>query len=443
MISQYLPRIGGIENVVSDLSRRLIRAGHDVAVIAPRYDKNDNGTNVNSGNTIDNNTNVNSGSDDDTTSINKSSKNNRVASDLPEVVDGVKIYRFDSTRGFPMGFDELRNMYNLTVKAHSIERFDIIHSHFAKNEGLVGMKVGRKIRIPVITTVHGSDIMDVWGGMCESSWSRYWVRRVLKGSYRLSAVSRFLKERVLEHGIPQAKVRVIHNWIDPGDFTFNPAPDHQKEQGTWKDNVNCDRGSNGVEIADRNEGYTFKIVTARRLVRKNGVDLLLSSLDHLVGTRMEGRYHLHILSDGPLKAELQGSVKGTPHEDLVTFHGSVIFQTYLSHLHDADAWVVPSRWEGFGMVVLEAFAAGTPVVATKVGGMPEIIQHGQNGILVEPDPKAIAHGIANLYDDPVLRGSLVENGRSSVSDHFNFRRGIKEWMDYYSDIIDDFSNRRR
>ena len=442
MISQYLPRIGGIENVVSDLSRKLVRAGHDVSVIAPRYDKNDNSNNVNSGNTIDNDTNVNSGSDDGTTSINKSSKNNRVASEGPEMVEGVKVYRFGTSRGFPMGLDELRNMYNLTLQAHSYERFDIIHSHFAKNEGLVGIRAGRKLGIPVVTTVHGSDIMDVWGGMCERPWSRYWVRRVLKGSYRLSAVSGFLKERVLEHGIPQAKVRVIHNWIDPGDFTFNPAPNYQKEQGTWKDNANCDRGSNGVEIADRGRVHTFKIVTARRLVRKNGVDLLLSSLDHLVGTRMEGRYLLHILSDGPLKAELQGSVKGTPHEDLVTFHGSVSFQRYLLHLRDADAWIVPSRWEGFGMVVLEAFAAGTPVVATNVGGIPEIIRHGQNGILVEPDPKAIACGIGKLYEDPALRSSLVENGKSSVSEYFNFRRGIREWVEYYSDIIDDYSNGR-
>jgi len=380
MISQYLPNIGGIENIVSDLSERVAGEGHNVSVVAPCYP----GT--------------------------------RPYAGEPERLNGVHIYRFNRTRGLPLGVDELKNMYSMVLKAHERERFDIIHAHFAKNEGLVGSRAARKLGLPLITTVHGSDIMDSWGGMCERPWSRFWVRQALKRSFRLSTVSGFLKDEVQKHGIPEDKVRVIHNWIDPGEFS-SPS---------------------GRSSKDGSQDGMFHILSARRLVKKNGVDLLLKSLEHMEQSPLKGRYRLHILSNGPEKERLKQMVLGRPYGPQVEFHGPVPFADYLSLLHQADVCCVPSRWEGFGMVVLEAFAAGTPVVAARVGGIPEIIRDGENGLLVSTEASSFAEALIRLHREPGLRRKLSGNAVADVNGHFHYRRGIREWLDHYSSTINDF-----
>ncbi len=383
MISQYLPNIGGIENLVSDLSRRLARKGNQVSVVAPAYP----GT--------------------------------EPFGNRAEDMDGVQVFRFKRSGGFPFGLDELRNMNTTLRVAHREQDFDILHAHFAKNEALVGALAAGKLGLPLITTVHGSDIMDSWGGMCEHRWSRFWVRQALKRSFKLTTVSHFLKERVLEHGIPREKLKVIHNWIDPEEFSRSA-----------KEPDDCGH--------DAKEKSLFRIFTARRLVEKNGVDLLLRALDSLEKSALKGRYRLDVLAGGPQEERLKKMCRGKEYLDRVHFQGPVSYQRYLSLLRNANLAVVPSRWEGFGMVVLEAMAAGTPVVATKVGGIPEIIRHRENGFLVKPESSSIAEGILELWNSPGLREEIRKNGRESVNFRFHYKRAIKEWTETYQSTKDEF-----
>jgi len=407
MISQYLPNIGGIENIVSDLSRRLVEKGHAVSVVAPCYQ--------------------------DTAPFTGEA----------EELNGVRVYRFRRSRGFPFGVDELRDMYSMVLGAHKREEFDILHAHFAKNEGLVGSWAAKKLALPLITTVHGSDIMGSWGGMCERNWSRFWVKRVLKRSFRLSAVSHFLKSEVTKHGIPEDKVRVIHNWIDPDVFSPSPSPSPSSSPtptspGNTEKNSDPKTAMEQEHREDHERGRKFRILCARRLVAKNGVDLLLGSLDQLEQSPLEGNYHVTILSGGPEKEKLHDMVAGKPYAPEVEIPGPVNFQTYRTLLQQADVCVVPSRWEGFGMVILEAFAAGTAVLATRVGGIPEIIRNEENGMLAGPGTSSIAEGMIRLYVSPGLERKITENAAKHVRDHFHYTRGIREWISYYESTINDF-----
>ena len=328
----------------------------------------------------------------------------------------------------------------MVLGAHKREEFDILHAHFAKNEGLVGSWAARKLALPLITTVHGSDIMGSWGGMCERSWSRFWVKRVLKRSFRLSAVSHFLKSEVVKHGIPEDKVRVIHNWIDPDVFSPSPSPPPSPSTapGNTEKNSNTETAMEQEHREDHESERKFQILCARRLVPKNGVDLLLGSLDQLEQSPLEGNYHVTILSGGPEKEKLQDMVAGKPYASEVEFPGPVSFQTYRTLLQQANVCVVPSRWEGFGMVILEAFAAETAVLATRVGGIPEIIGNEENGMLAGPGTSSIAEALIKLYQNPDLETRITENAAKHVRNYFHYARGIREWISYYESTIDDF-----
>ena len=103
------------------------------------------------------------------------------------------------------------------------------------------------------------------------------------------------------------------------------------------------------------------------------------------------------------------------------------------YLRAFDVFVLPSVKEGFPWVVLEAMAAEVPVIATKVGALPEIIQEGKNGILIEPkNPQQIADAVIKLLDNESLRKSIAEQGRKTVIEKFNLDKMIKQYENLLS-----------
>lgn len=94
-------------------------------------------------------------------------------------------------------------------------------------------------------------------------------------------------------------------------------------------------------------------------------------------------------------------------EDRIVFHGLVPQEALWQQYAQADVFVLPSLWEGYGIALLEAMAFGLPIVATRVGAVPELIQDGQNGLLVPPgDPRGLAMGLRRIFTDTSLRDKL-------------------------------------
>jgi len=405
MVSQYLPRVGGIENIVSDLSKRLAAEGHEIHVVAP----------------------AGPGSAPD------------------GLLDGVHVHRFSGTnRRFPFRIDRILAMKRKIEEVSRRFHVDIIHAHFAKNEGLVSTFAGRKLGIPVITTCHGTDLMFSFGGICEKAWGRYWVRRALHRSNAVTTVSEALRRNAWRLGIEKGKVEVIHNWIDAAGFAGGDREELRRELGIG------DMTGNGRAVRI--------ILTARRLVPKNGVDLLVEAV-----RKLGNPCRLLIIGEGPecprLREQaarhegtgecdpsrrnfppagrrMEASVD-TPQKNTVEFLGFRPFDEYVKYLRAADVLVIPSRWEGFGMAALEAMSARTPVIATNVGGLPEIIRHGENGILVEPDPQAIAAGIDSLLDDTELAERLTRAAFADVSERFSWERARNRYLGIYQRVLDE------
>jgi len=124
--------------------------------------------------------------------------------------------------------------------------------------------------------------------------------------------------------------------------------------------------------------------------------------------------HLYVAGDVPRNHVLRRLVVANNLEKDVTFTGFLNVQDYRRLLRSVDALVMPSREEGFGIVFLEAMALGKPVIAGNTGGVPELIENGRNGLLVELDSERIAAAIISLYKGQELRDRLIRNSLSDL-----------------------------
>ena len=126
---------------------------------------------------------------------------------------------------------------------------------------------------------------------------------------------------------------------------------------------------------------------------------------------------LHLIGDGPERFNLESLARTIGVADRVVFHG--VRRDVPSILPAMDVLVMPSESEGLPLVILEAMACGVTVIASRVGGIPEIVHDGRTGLLIPPgDAQALAVALARLHDDPALRGQLALGGRAlALAEH--------------------------
>ncbi len=124
---------------------------------------------------------------------------------------------------------------------------------------------------------------------------------------------------------------------------------------------------------------------------------------------------LTVAGDGPERAVLERRTRELGLAERVSFRGSVSREQVLRLFRASDASLLPSAWENFPHTVVEALAVGCPVIATAVGGVPEVVRDGENGLLVAPrDPDALAAAIRRFFADDALRARLSDNAARSV-----------------------------
>ncbi|MGA7731710.1 MAG: glycosyltransferase family 4 protein [Chloroflexia bacterium] len=224
------------------------------------------------------------------------------------------------------------------------------------------------------------------------------------------AVSDFVRGAILRELGPywSPKIRVIPNAVDTDLF----YPSHGEPSGMLR---------------------PLHLVVVAHLIPEKGVQVLLQAL-HQAGDRLPGM-KVSIAGDGPFAAELKAITSSLGLQDCVTFLGNIAWQDEL--LRSADIAVVPSLWqEGFGFTVIEAMASGVPVVASRIGGIPELLNGGssgeQSGLLVPPgDTPALADALVKLANDPSMRLKLGQVGRSFALERY----GLARMADGYFSLI--------
>lgn len=240
-------------------------------------------------------------------------------------------------------------------------------------------------------------------------WQFAWARLTAGACDMTLCVSEPVREHYLRRtGLPASRVRVIHNGIDAGAW----AGDGDARLG-----VRQERAIGADELVGGFIG---------RLHPDKGTDVLMRAWERLGGAAPR----LLIAGDGPMQEELLAWVRTRARAE------------WLGHVNDVhavvsavDFLVMPSRTEGLPVAALEAMAAGLPVVASRAGGLAELVVDGQTGLLVPPEaPDALADAVRTLSNDAELRHRMGQAGRARVETHFHIDATVSAHETLYAEL---------
>jgi len=277
--------------------------------------------------------------------------------------------------------------------------FDLVHTHgyFAD---LVGIPAAKQLNIPTLSTCHGfisNTLKYRFYNMCD--------RMALRFSTRVIAVSEGIKMNLVKHGVRESQITVIQNAVNNSGDRDSAARNRQKIR-------------NRLALGD----HAFVLGYVGRLSREKGIVSLIEACAMLRDNGVP--VTAVIIGEGPQRPELQALVKHHRLEGVICFAG---FQHDVQDwLPALDVFVLPSLTEGTPMSLLEAMASNLPVVASAVGGIPQVLSTEQNGILVPPgEPGEIRRAVQRLYDDRALRDRIARAAGRTVQERY----GIRDWVD--------------
>ncbi|MGH2396841.1 MAG: glycosyltransferase family 4 protein [bacterium] len=209
----------------------------------------------------------------------------------------------------------------------------------------------------------------------------------------------------------EIRLQALRVGVDPGKLIVIP---------TRTDPVLFDP----TRVPSRPTGTGYQLLYVGSLTRLKGLNVLLAALPEVLARFPDAR--LRIVGDGPARPELEMQVARTGLNGKVDFSGYLPYSTLPAVLGAADIFVYPSLSEAMPRAVLEAMAMERPVVASRVGGIPEAMRAGVDGFLVHPgDVQALATAVCKLLGDPNLGRTMGQAGRQRVLERFSFEAGVQ------------------
>jgi glycosyltransferase involved in cell wall biosynthesis len=271
---------------------------------------------------------------------------------------------------------------------------DVIIAQRVYDLGWFAGLIGRVLQIPVFAYAHGPD--DIQHA------ERIALRRRLTvwtfGLTRCVFVTNTYFRRILLRFAPRARIEIVPNVCIESLGAGEPPRNARQPDGVY--HVAC-VGRMLVEYGIEIKGFSHAIAALRCLP-----DVVL-----------------HFFGDGPQRPDLERLAFEADVASRVVFHGRVDHQTLLDALGTIDLLLHPALVEGLPMTVLEAMAAGLPVLATEVGGLPDVLLHGETGYLIPPgDSGAIADAIRSILDDPTGRHAVAEHAVAYIRDYSSAQR---------------------
>jgi glycosyltransferase involved in cell wall biosynthesis len=270
--------------------------------------------------------------------------------------------------------------------------FDVLHCHGLYPPGYLAALCRERLRVPTVLTSHGGDLQAGHARLTRAGLHQRHVLAV-EGADKWVAISRHTRDGLLRLCPWPEKLVAIPNGVDLDRFA---APVRRPP---------------GLDLGDGEY-----VLFLGRLTRRKGVDLLLRALAHVPD---DEPVRAVVAGAGEEEAALRGLAEGHGLGARVRFVGRVVGDEKAHLLQNALCVVVPSRgWEGFPVVVLEAYAARTPVIATHIPGLADLVQPGRTGWLVSPEePQALADALCRAYRRRDELRQIGEQARQRAAEH--------------------------
>ncbi len=276
----------------------------------------------------------------------------------------------------------------------------IVHTHLF-HANVVGRLAARIAGVPrVVSSVHIMERERAWHPWLEAVTSPLVDVEVCVGAS--------VREFMADAGVPEGKLAVIENGVDLAGVDRAPATPRDE-----------------VPVPD---GVPF-LLTVARLHAQKGLDVLLQAASLL----RKRPFRWVVAGEGRERDALLSEARRLHVDDVVRLPG---FRADAIGLMKAcDVFVLPSRWEGLPIVLLEAMAAGRPVIATRVGGNTDLVVDGETGLLVPPeDPAALAAAIERLLADPALSARIAARGQAMVRERYSVERMVRSHEELYDSL---------
>lgn len=289
----------------------------------------------------------------------------------------------------------------------------LLHAYNATPDGYAGLLLRRRYNLPLVCSLLGADI-NVYPNY--KPLTRQLTQKVIAQADQLVAVSRALKESAEVLAQPKREICVIYMGCDTEAF----RPNETTRERTRK--------FLGVSPQEK------IILFIGRLVEAKGIFELVEAFSQLQ-SRLP-KTHLVLLGDDRDRLRLENQVKQKGLNNVVHFIGARPHSEMPSWLNAADLLVLPSHNEGLPNVVVEAMACGIPVVATNVGGIPEVIEDKRSGLLIEKgDIHSLASAIEDLLRNDEKRRDMGTHGRSVIEQNFSWSQSAKDLREVYDEIL--------
>jgi glycosyltransferase involved in cell wall biosynthesis len=294
------------------------------------------------------------------------------------------------------------------------EKPDVIHAFFTIPAGVLGCWLRKKYDIPLVVSLRGSDVP----GHDENNTMIKRLKGLIVHVWRNSSAVVALSEGLLSLArqsdtLPSATA--IHNGVCSQAF---PVKDFSATSSA-----------------------VLTMVCVARLERFKGIDILLEALA-AVDAACSIQWTLNLVGDGPQRPLLEAQARRLGLADKVEFAGAVLPNQVAREYAKADLLVHPALSEAFGQVLTEAMSCGLPVLATRTGGIPEIINEGEQGWLVEPSSvEAFAQGLRNVFE--VSRDDLEKMGKANsdfTREHFDWSQIAGQYAALYETLSPDTSH---
>ncbi len=262
-----------------------------------------------------------------------------------------------------------------------------------------------------------------------SGWKDRLLKKIgrfaMKKADRIRVISRAIFNQIREQGIPAEKIRLVSLRVDLK--SFNPS--------LWVSETYKSGDKMGIII-----GYIGRLIDSKGLEDLLGAVKILRSQDlELVSLReipRRGRtWKLIVYGTGPLEVKLKKIAEDMKISDVIEWRGFEPYSKVPEALSQIDIFIYPSWHEGFGRSIMEALAMEKAVVATRVGGIPDLIKDNENGFLVSPhNPQELAQKIRMLMENKELRDKFGKVGREWVSENFEWEDGIKKFANLFLEL---------